>query len=200
MKRRIKHSIIILTCAIGCAVLGFSLNKYINLQQESEVEIGAPFKLTRHTGGSVTDEFYRGKYMFFYFGFTHCPATCPTTLLKMTNVLNQLENIEPRKADKVVPIFISVDPDRDSPEIIGRYISHFHNRFDGLTGTLKELQDLVNSYGSYFSFGEKDEYGNYEVYHSSLIYFIGPNGRYVTHFDPNVSVEEIVTDLKQRVT
>ena len=120
--------------------------------------------------------------------------------MKLTNVLNQLENIEPRKADKVVPIFISVDPDRNSPEIIGRYISHFHNRFDGLTGTLEELQDLVNSYGSYFSFGEKDEYGNYEVYHSSLIYFIGPNGRYVTHFDPNVSVEEIVTDLKQRVT
>ena len=200
MSTKIKNSILILTCAICFTIIGYTVNRLVVAEDESVVEIGTPFELTRHTGESVSSESFRGSYMLIYFGFVHCPATCPITLNNITAVLRKLENTDPDKAEQVTPIFISVDPDRDTPEIIGQYISHFHERFEGMTGSNEELVDIVNAYGSYFSYDPPDEDGNYNVNHSSYIYLMGPKGRYLTHFNSDEDIDQILKGLIEHVS
>ncbi len=184
-----------LICLVSFAVVGAVSYQLLNKDDPVEIEIGGPFELISHTGETVTDANYRGRYMLMYFGFTHCPATCPGTLLQITGILNQLEELDRDQAEKIIPVFISLDPDRDTPEVISEYISHFHKRFEGLTGTIDQLADLTNSYGSYFAYTPIGDGQDYTVDHSSFLYLIGPNGKYVTHFTPNESSDEIVEDI-----
>ena len=193
MSRKIKLFSLFSVGAIAFAMIGYGVNYFV--VAEEEIEIGSPFELTRHTGETISSEYFRGRYMFIYFGFTHCPATCPVTLNDMTVVLRKLEKTNPDFAEKITPIFISLDPQRDTPKIIGKYISHFHERFEGMTGTYDNLIDIVTSYGSYFSYDPADADGNYNVNHSSYIYLMGPEGKYLTHFTPDESVDQILERL-----
>ena len=193
MSRKIRLFGLFSFMAIAFVIIGYGVNHFV--VAEEEIEIGSPFKLTRHTGETISSENFRGRYMFIYFGFTHCPATCPVTLNDMTVVLRKLAKTNPDFAEKITPIFISLDPQRDTPEIIGKYISHFHERFEGMTGTYDDLIDIVNAYGSYFSYDPADAYGNYNVNHSSYIYLMGPKGKYLTHFTPDESVDQILERL-----
>lgn len=195
MSRKVRFLSLISICAITFMIAGYFVNHFVNAEEETEFQIGGPFELTRHTGEVISSEVFRGRYMFIYFGFTHCPATCPVTLNDMTVVLRKLEKANPGLAEKISPIFISVDPERDTPELIGKYISHFHNRFEGMTGRYDELVEIVNSYGSYFSYDQADSDGNYNVNHSSYIYLMGPEGEYVTHFTPDETVDQILEYL-----
>ncbi len=195
MSRKIKLFSLFSICAIAFLIVGYNVSRFVTAEDEAKVEIGSPFELTRHTGETISSEFFRGSYMLIYFGFTHCPATCPVTLNDMTVVLRRLETTKPKFAEKITPIFISLDPARDTPEVIGKYISHFHERFEGMTGKHENLVDIVSSYGSYFSYDAADADGNYNVDHSSYIYLMGPEGKYVTHFTPDESVDQILEYL-----
>jgi cytochrome oxidase Cu insertion factor (SCO1/SenC/PrrC family) len=109
--------------------------------------IGGPFSLTDQTGRPVTDADYRGRYMLIYFGFTFCPDVCPTELQVMATALDQLG----RQADEVQPIFITIDPERDTPSQLAGYVSQFHPRMAGLTGTPEQIASVARAYRVYYA-------------------------------------------------
>jgi protein SCO1/2 len=141
--------------------------------------VGGPFTLTDHTGRTVTDKDFRGRYMLVFFGFTFCPDICPSGLQTMAAALDKVG----AKADRITPIFITVDPERDTSEKLKEYVAHFHPRLVGLTGTPEQIQDVARAYRAYYK-KVKDERSSapYTMDHTSIIYLMGPDGAFVTHF------------------
>lgn len=162
-------------------------------QSTGKVNIGGPFQLTDHTGKAVTDETYRGKYMLVYFGYTFCPDVCPTSLSIMADALDLLT---PEQLDKVVPIFVSVDPDRDTPEVLADYVPNFHDNMIGMTGTHAQVKAVSRAYKTYFAkVNEDDPDGNYLMDHSSITYVMGPDGLYAAHFGHATPAEQMAKRL-----
>lgn len=172
---------------IGGALLGVALvpGALDRLRPSAQVmslgkaAVGGPFTLTDQTGRRVTDQDFRGKYMLVYFGFTFCPDVCPSGLQVMAAALDQLGP----KAEQVVPIFITVDPERDTPEQLAQYVASFHPRLLGLTGSPEEIQSVAKAYRVYYR-KVKDEKSTaeYTVDHTSIIYLMSPEGEFITHF------------------
>lgn len=156
--------------------------------------VGGPFTLTDHTGRRVTDKDFRGKYMLVYFGFTFCPDVCPSGLQVISAALDQLGP----KADKITPVFISVDPERDTPEQLAQYVSSFHPRLVGLTGTPEEIQNVAKAYRVYYR-KVKDEKSTaeYTVDHTSIIYLMGPDGEFIAHFSHATPVAAMAEKLEK---
>ncbi len=156
--------------------------------------VGGPFTLTDHTGRPVTDKDFRGKYMLVYFGFTFCPDVCPSGLQVMSAALDQLGP----KAEKITPIFISVDPERDTPEQLAQYVPSFHPRLVGLTGTPEQVQDVAKAYRVYYR-KVKDEKSTaeYTIDHTSIIYLMNPQGEFVAHFTHATPVATMVEKLEK---
>ena len=154
--------------------------------------VGGPFTLTDQNGRRVTDADFRGKYMLVLFGFTYCPDVCPSSLQVISAALEQLGT----KADKVVPIFISVDHERDTPEQLKLYLQSFDPRMVGLTGTADEIAAAAKSYRVYYKkvTDEKSTAG-FTYDHSALIYLMGPDGKYVTHFSHAAGPDAIAARL-----
>jgi cytochrome oxidase Cu insertion factor (SCO1/SenC/PrrC family) len=141
--------------------------------------IGGPFALTDHTGKRVTDQDFRGRYTLVLFGFTFCPDICPSALQVMSAALDKLGP----KADRFVPILITVDPERDTPMQLASYVQSFHPRLVGLTGTPAEIEAVVKAYRVYVrKVADPKSTAGYSIDHTSLIYVMGPDGAYVTHF------------------
>jgi protein SCO1/2 len=138
--------------------------------------IGGPFTLTDHNGKGATDRDFAGRYRIMYFGFTHCPDICPTDLAIIGQALRRFEKSDPARAARVVPIFVSVDPERDTPAVLKDYVAAFHPRLVGLTGTPEQLADMVRRYGAYSGKGPPTGGGGYNVNHSRLAELIGPEG------------------------
>jgi len=154
--------------------------------------VGGPFTLTNDTGKRVTDKDYRGRYMLVFFGYTSCPDICPAGLQLISAAI---ENLGP-KADRITPIFISVDPARDTPKKLGEYVKNFSPRLVGLTGTPEEVAATAKAYKVYYKkVPNKDSPGDYAMDHTSIIYLMGPNGEFVTHFTPTTTVEELTAKL-----
>lgn len=154
--------------------------------------VGGPFTLTDHTGKRVTDQDYKGRYMLVLFGFTFCPDVCPSGLQVMSAALDKLGS----KATRVTPLFISIDPERDTPEVLAKYVPSFHPRLVGLTGTLPEIDAVARAYRVYYK-KAKDEKSTaaYTMDHSALIYLMGPDGSYVTHFTHATSPDAMAERL-----
>lgn len=154
--------------------------------------IGGPFTLVDQNGNTVTDEDFRGKLMLIYFGYSYCPDVCPTELHKMSVALDMLGD----KADGVVPIFITVDPERDTVEQMKGYAELFHPRLVALTGTQEQVDAAVKAYRVYYQ-KVRDEATSldYLVDHSSFIYLMGRDGAYLTHFDSQSTPDEIARKL-----
>ena len=162
-------------------------------------EIGGPFELVDQHGATRTDADFRGSYLLIYFGFTHCPDTCPTALSKVTGALEALAELDAAKARRVVPMFISVDPERDTPAVLRGYAEQFDPRLVALTGTPRELARLGRAYGVHSAVVPTAEHGGYVMDHTSFLYLIGPDGKYVRHFESDVSVDDLVAALRQSV-
>jgi cytochrome oxidase Cu insertion factor (SCO1/SenC/PrrC family) len=141
--------------------------------------VGGPFSLTDQTGRPVTDADYRGRYLLIYFGFTFCPDVCPTELQVMSTALDQLG----QQADQVQPLFITVDPERDTPPQLAEYVAPFHPRMAGLTGTPEQIAAAARAYRVYYSKvpGKADD-GYYTMDHSSFVYLMGRDGRFLEAF------------------
>jgi protein SCO1 len=137
--------------------------------------IGGPFSLVDGAGKNVTDRDFRGKFMLVYFGYTHCPDACPTTLSDMGAALDKLPADD--KA-KIVPLFITVDPERDTPDIMGDYAHAFGPEFVGLTGSKEAIAAAEQKYHVYAA-KHPLEHGDYAMDHSSIVYVMGPDGKFL---------------------
>ena len=131
------------------------------------LEIGGPFTLVNQDGEKVTEATYQGQYKLIYFGFTYCPAICPTELQKMRQAMKGLPN---EISAKIQPIFISVDPERDTPEVMKDYISLFDPNLVGLTGTVPQVSQIKRAYRIFSSKVDDESGTDYAVDHSCLLY------------------------------
>jgi len=164
--------------------------------------IGGPFSLIDENGVRRTNKDFLGKFMLVYFGFTFCPDICPIELSKMGDALTVIEKGPNGKAliDLIQPIFISVDPKRDTIEEIKKYTKEFHPKLLGMTGTKDEIAEAAKAYRVYFSSSQVDDKSaddDYLVDHSIFIYLMGPDGELVDYYGQNKTTTEITESLKQ---
>lgn len=164
------------------------------VQSSGTALVGGPFSLVGTDGKIVTDVDFRGRYMLIFFGFTHCPDICPAELQIISQALEKLGD----KGKKVVPVFVTLDPERDTPEVMGQYVKSFGPNFVGLTGTPEAIAATAKAYRvAYAKVENKDSPGNYSVDHSALAYLMGPEGNYVTHFTYGTSADDMATKLNK---
>ena len=157
--------------------------------------IGGPFALTDQNGTRRTDADFRGKMMLVYFGFTYCPDVCPTDLLQIALAVDQLGEA----GEMVQPVFITVDPERDTPEHLKQYMALFHPRFVGLTGDAMAIGAAARAYRVYYKKIEWSDRSDYTVDHSAFIYLMGRDGEYLGFFPPGASAERLVEAIRPRL-
>ena len=196
-----KYFLILLTTALISFVLYLfgtffiSSNRSYNQDKvvtEVENQAGIPcghFKLRTHDG-KIFDTIENQNPMLIYFGFTYCPDVCPITLLTMANVLDKLEN------EEITPLFITVDPERDNEEILSNYVTAFHDKIIGLTGTVSEINKVTSDWKVYFKKESNiDMPDNYTVNHLDIIFIANKNAEFVDFIKPNTSSEDIIKKL-----
>jgi protein SCO1/2 len=164
------------------------------VQTSGKALIGGPFTLVDQTGKTVTDQDFRGRYMLVFFGFTHCPDICPAELQVMSAALDALGP----KADSVVPIFITLDPERDTQAAMGAYVKNFGPRFVGLTGSSEQIAAAAKAYRvAYSKFQQDKTSSDYSIDHSALVYLMGKNGEYITHFAYGTPASQMTETLRR---
>jgi protein SCO1/2 len=159
-----------------------------------QVSIGGPFTLTDQTGKPRRDAEFRGKLMLVYFGYAYCPDVCPTELQTMSEALEQLGP----KAVEVQPVFITIDPERDTAEQLATYAQNFDPRFVMLTGSEQQVAEAARGYKVYYRRTVKAD-GEIQVDHSSFVYLMGRDGRYVSHFGPGTKPEAMAAAIQKRL-
>jgi len=157
-------------------------------------DVGGPFRLIDHNGKTVSDADFRGRYMLIYFGYSFCPDVCPTTLSVMAQALDRLGGENRR----VTPIFITIDPERDTPKVLGDYMKAFGPNFVGLTGSAAAIKDAEKKYRVY-AVKKPLERGGYGMDHSSVLYLMGPDGRMISFYDEAISPDDLAKDLRQKI-
>ncbi len=145
---------------------------------------GGPFSLIDHDGVPATLERFAGSYIWMFFGYTFCPDVCPTALGNMAVALDALGDLDPDKAARVIPVFVTVDPTRDTVEVLHDYVGLFHSRLIGLTGSDMEIDAIKQAYRVFSARGEDIGEGFYLVDHSAFTYLMGPEGGFVAMY-PN---------------
>jgi protein SCO1 len=160
-----------------------------------EALVGGPFQLTDQDGNAVTEQSYKGKLMLIYFGFTYCPDACPTALGVMSAALDNLDVA----AERVVPMLITVDPERDTPPVLKDYVSNFHPRMVGLTGTPEQIAQVAKAYRVYYQKVPGSAPDEYLMDHVLLIYLMDGDGKYVTHFGPQATPDEIAAEIRKHL-
>lgn len=165
--------------------------------EKTEARIGGPFTLTDQDGETVTQETYAGKFRLVFFGYTFCPDICPTTLTEISNVMQELG----ADAEKMVPLFITVDPQRDTPAHLKEYVGFFDDRIEALTGTPEQIADVATAYKVYYKKAQQnpEDAGDYLMDHSSVIYLMGPEGRFRTHFSHGTPVKTMVDAIAREI-
>ncbi len=184
--------IIIVAFGLGGVLAVTSHSFAPEIVQSGKALIGGPFVLTNQKGEAVTDLTYRGKYMLVSFGYTSCPDICPAELQLMSNAMDLLGP----KADKVTPIFITVDPQRDTVQKMASYVENFHPRMVGLTGTPDEIKQAASAYRVYYAKADDAaSASDYVMDHSTFLYLMDPEGQYVTHFAYGITREKLAEGI-----
>jgi len=179
------------------AVLIFGTGAFIWLSQGGTASfVGGPFTLVDGTGKTVTDRDFRGKYMLVYFGYTFCPDVCP---LSLSNMVHAIALLEPEQAKRVAPVFITVDPERDTVQQMAQYAPLIGPRLIALTGSADQIKQAAKAYRVYYSKVENGDSGNYLMDHSAFIYLMGPDGRYRRHFGHDAAPDKIVEALREEL-
>lgn len=154
--------------------------------------IGGPFELIDHTGTRRTDADFHGKLALLYFGYTFCPDICPADLLEIASALDLLGDA----GEKVQPIFVTIDPERDTPERLASYVELFHPRLIGLTGEADAIRQLALAYKVHYAKVHLPVWSDYALDHSAFIYLIGPDGEYLGFFPPGTSAERMAAIIR----
>ena len=147
-----------------------------------QAAVGGPFELEDGSGHVVTDRSWPGKFLLIYFGYTHCPSVCPTTLANVAGALDTIGT----SADRLQPLFITIDPARDTPAVVGQYAAMFSPRIAGLTGTSSQIAQAAKAYDIYYAPHRDSPTGNdYSMDHTSVVYLMAPDGRIAATIDAN---------------
>jgi protein SCO1/2 len=187
------------------AVLVLGVAGYLQLRERGNHEqvangqaaIGGPFTLMNAAGKQVTDRDFRGKYLLVYFGYTYCPDVCPTTLSALAAALSTLG----AKVDRVQLLFITVDPKRDTPTVIGQYTTAFDPRIIGLTGTSEQIAAVEKKYRVYAAEHRTGSGPNdYSMDHSSIIYLLGPDGRFIAPIRADADSATMEAEIAEHVS
>jgi len=167
----------------------YNQDKIVTEVENQEGIPGGHFKLRTHDG-KIFDTMENQDPMLIYFGFTYCPDVCPITLLTMANVLDKLDN------EKITPLFITVDPERDNEEILSNYVTAFHDKIIGLTGSISEINKVTSDWKVYFKKEDNiDMPDNYSVNHLDIIFIANKNAEFVDFIKPNTSSEDVIKKL-----
>lgn len=169
------------------------VSKTENDQKEGKVKISMPFTLINHDGQVVTNADFHGRYLLVYFGYTFCPDICPTALHTMMTAYSQLT---PEQKMRIVPLFVTVDSERDTVERIKSYVSAFHPALIGLTGTVEQTTTAAKAYKVFFSKTKSEVDKPYLIDHSSIIYIVDPGGYYYAHCGHDSPTKELVEKLR----
>lgn len=163
-------------------------------QINNEALIGGEFTLIDQDGNEFSSQKMKGKLSLVYFGFTFCPDICPTSLEKLNKVISTLDKYQ----IDVLPIFITVDPNRDKPMLLKEFLGHFHPKLIGLTGSEEEVKKVAELYKVYYAIAENQtkENDKYMLDHSSFIYLMDKEGKYMKHFYMNSTAEEIIEYIR----
>ena len=162
-------------------------------------KIGGPFALTDQNGKAVSEREFAGRYRIMYFGYTFCPDVCPVDLQKIGAGLKALEASDAAVAAKVTPVFVTVDPARDTPAIRKEFVANFHPRMVGLGGTLEQTKTVAQEYGVYYQLHEPGPGGGYLVDHSRQAVLFGPDGKPIALIPTDRTPAEIAAELKRWV-
>jgi protein SCO1/2 len=160
-----------------------------------EVPIGGPFTLTAHTGERVTAEDLKGKFALMFFGFTNCPDVCPTTLADVAETMDLLGD----EAEAVQPVFVTLDPERDTPEALRSYVNAFDPRILGLTGTTEEIKKMADTFRIAYGKEAEDANGNYSISHQANTYLMSPEGNFMIHFSFGTPPETMAKVIRQAI-
>lgn len=174
--------------------VAFSEPKTESAKSNVKTPIGGDFTLVDQEGNTVTNMDFRGQYLLIYFGYTYCPDVCPTSLTDMSDALEKLDSY----AAKVTPILITIDPARDTPEHLKEYASFFHPQLRALTGSLEQIAAVAKAYRVYFSKTNQSKSADddYLMDHSSVIYLMGPDGTFLSHFSHGTDAETMARRIR----
>ena len=178
-------------------VIGIGLgSRLIMWNGSGQASIGGPFALTDHNGNKVTDQTYNGRWKLIYFGYTYCPDVCPTSLGIMASALDKLA---PAQRAKLVPLFITVNPERDTPEVMKTYVAAFAPDLIGLVGTPQQTEEVKKAFKVYAVKNKDSDPVNYTVDHSSILYLMGPDGQFVQHFPHGTNADILAAALAKHL-
>lgn len=161
----------------------------------SSLAVPVAFSLTDHTGATVTGNELNGRLLLVVFGFTNCHAICPTQMSKLTAAMQQID--ETGHASLVTPVFISVDPERDSPQQVADFLTRFDSRFVGLTGSRAALSEAAASFKSYLHAAPPPGSTDYQVVHATTIYIVDPDGRIVGYVSGSENADAIAAAVRE---
>ena len=185
---------IAITLAIGAA--GKSTDDVLREATEAAASAAAGLSFTDQHGRAVSEDTLKGEFLLVFFGYTHCPDVCPTALQVMNTALRRLGTA----ADRIRPVFISLDPARDTPEVLREYVRHFHPRLLGLTGTEEQIHAAARAYDLLFIRGAADATGGYSISHEDDLYLIGPEGEAIAILDSHAGIDALVVELAKRLS
>lgn len=157
--------------------------------------VGGPFRLAASDGRTVTDRSFPGRYMLIYFGYSHCRDVCPTTLAALAAALDAMGT----RADRVQPLFVTVDPQRDSPAALDRYVADFTPRLLGLTGTPAQIRAMEREY-RVRSTAHRPAAGDYDIEHSSVLYLMAPDGTFLAPIRADESAAAMASDIERQLS
>lgn len=177
--------------AAGAAVWTFLNAPKPQATSSGTASVGGPFTLVDQHDNTVTDQSFRGRWMVVFFGFTHCPDICPTALNDMSMTLQELGPA----ADKVQPIFITVDPERDTVQAMAEYVANFDPRIVALTGTPEQVAQAAKAYRVYYK--KVPQGDGYTMDHTGILYVMDPQGRFMTHFTPNTPPADMAARIRK---
>lgn len=180
-------------------IIGFAIkpktDNETSTNNRGQVSIGGDFSLIDHNGVRRGKDDFKNNYMLVYFGYSFCPDVCPLDLQKITMALSTLEG-EGVDLSSLQTLFITIDPERDTPEVMNEYLKNFHPSILGLSGSVDEVKQAAQAYRVYYNKGEVQVDGTYLMDHSSIIYLMNGEGNYAKHFSPEQAPNEIADGIK----
>jgi protein SCO1/2 len=187
-------TVVLAALVTGLSALWITIGERPRLPGSGTALIGGPFEMTDQNGKRVSDKDFLGKYALYFFGFTYCPDVCPSGLQVMSAALDEMGDA----AKNIQPVFVTIDPGRDTPEVMKEYVSNFHQNLIGLTGSEADVAKIASVYRVYYAKREaKSGDPDYLMDHSALFYLMGPDGKFVRHFNQAVGVKDLVEGLKE---
>lgn len=195
----IRRYLIMATIVLVVGLTAFNIWLARSVKQDmvaKQTDIGGDFTMQNQHGETVKFSDTNGKLRLVFFGFTHCPDICPVSMLTLTNMMNTLGS----KASQVKPVFITIDPERDTPAVMKEFLASFHPEILGLSGSKEETEKAAQAFKAYYSVqkdaGQGDDHsGHVQVDHSGFIYLMDRNGKYLAHFEHDVAEQKLLDAL-----